>query len=228
MQLSLKDMVEIFAVDDDTIYEWIADREFPHSCINDSYRFNRIDVLEWANRNHMNLAPAFFQAQEDEGLPALSEAIRLGGIAYDVEGMTKREVFSRIVERMALPEDMDPEFVIEVLLAREEQGSTGIGDGIAIPHPRTPLVIHGQSSRIAVAFLRQPVDFDAIDGQPVSTIFTIMTPTIHAHLYMLSRLAMAVRQSRWHEALRRAAPAAELLGVLEEIEAEWSGGKGKE
>jgi PTS system nitrogen regulatory IIA component len=225
MQLSLKEMAEIFGVDDDTIYEWIADRSFPHSCVDNSYRFNRIDVLEWANRNHMNLSPAFFQAQEDEGLPALSEAIRLGGVVRDVEGVSKREVFAKIVGRMALPEDMEPEFVVEVLLAREEQGSTGIGEGIAIPHPRTPLVIHGQPSRVAVAFLRKPLDFGAIDGAPVSTIFTIMTPTIKAHLYILSRLAMAVRNPQWHAALQRAAPAEELLAVLEKVERAWAGGE---
>ena len=226
MQLAMKDMAEIFGVDDETIYEWIAGREFPHSCVDNSYRFNRIDVLEWANRNHMNLSPAFFQAQEEEGLPALSAAIRLGGIVHGVEGASKRELFAKIVGMMALPEDMEPEFVVEVLLAREEQGSTGIGEGIAIPHPRTPLVIHGQPSRVAVAFLRQPLDFGAIDGAPVSTIFTIMTPTIKAHLYILSRLAMAVRTPQWHEALLRAAPTDELLTVLEKIEKAWAGESG--
>ena len=69
---------------------------------------------------------------------------------------------------MKLPDDVDREFLYQVLLAREALGSTGIGDGIAIPHVRNPIVLHLSRPTVTLCFLEQPVDFGALDGQPVS------------------------------------------------------------
>jgi mannitol/fructose-specific phosphotransferase system IIA component (Ntr-type) len=91
---------------------------------------------------------------------------------------------------------VDREFLYKVLLARESLGSTGIGDGIAIPHVRNPIVLHLSRPIVTLCFLERPVDFGALDGQPVNTLFTLISPTVRAHLHLLSRLAFTLRDPR--------------------------------
>ncbi len=94
---------------------------------------------------------------------------------------------------MRLPEGVDREFLYHVLLAREKACSTAVGDGVAIPHPRNPIVLHVTQPSVTVCFLEQPVEFGAMDGQPVRVLFTLVSPTVHAHLQTLSRLAFALQ-----------------------------------
>jgi nitrogen PTS system EIIA component len=117
---------------------------------------------------------------------------------------------------------VDTEFLLDVLLAREELGSTGIGEGIAIPHARNPIVLRTQEPMIALGFLATPVDFGALDGQPVHTVFTMIAPTIRVHLSLLSRLSMALRAPAWREVLAARAREGEIIATLRQLEAGWA------
>jgi nitrogen PTS system EIIA component len=107
------------------------------------------------------------------------------------------------VAAMPLPEDINREFVLQMLLARESAGSTGIGDGVAIPHARNPIVMHIPRPLVSLCYLEQPIDFGAIDGKPVHTLFTIVSPTIKTHLALLSRLAFALRDKEFAGTIAR-------------------------
>jgi len=91
----------------------------------------------------------------------------------------------------------------QVLLARENLGSTAIGDGIAIPHVRNPIVLHVQRPSITLCFLDNAIDFGALDGRPVHTLFTLISPTVRAHLRMLAIISFALREPGFKEVLRR-------------------------
>ena len=80
-----------------------------------------------------------------------------------------------------------------MILARESLGSTGFGGGIAIPHVRNPIVLHIPRPMITLCFLETPIEFGAIDGMPVHTLFTLVSPTVRAHLHLLSRLTYGLR-----------------------------------
>src|ERR1035438_6479287 len=71
-----------------------------------------------------------------------SELLRAGGIYHDVPGATKEDALRSFVACLPLPPEQDREFLLEVLVAREALSSTGIGDGIAIPHVRNPILLH--------------------------------------------------------------------------------------
>jgi PTS system nitrogen regulatory IIA component len=71
---------------------------------------------------------------------------------------------------------------------------------------------------VTICFLKQPIDFQAIDGQPVHTLFLLITPTIRAHLHLLSRLGLVLRDREVKAALARQAPREELLEVLARAE----------
>jgi PTS system nitrogen regulatory IIA component len=115
-------------------------------------------------------------------------------------------------------EEADRDLVCDFLLAREALGSTGVGDGIAIPHVRNPIVLHVERPSITLCFLDNQVDFDAIDGKPVHTVFSVVSPTIRGHLFLLSRIAAALHDQGFKQALLRRAPQEEILREARRIE----------
>jgi PTS system nitrogen regulatory IIA component len=92
--------------------------------------------------------------------------------------------------------------------------STGMGEGVAIPHVRNPIVLSVNHPAICLCFLEKPVEFGAIDDQPVHTLFTLVTPTVKVHLYLLSRLASALLEPRFKAALIRQASREEILSLV--------------
>jgi PTS system nitrogen regulatory IIA component len=98
-------------------------------------------------------------------------------------------------------------------------GSTGIGDGIAIPHVRNPIVMHVAQPFVTLGVLRHAVEFDAIDAQPVHALFMVVSPTVPVHLRILAQLGFLLRDNVLRDLLRRRGPADEILGRIEMLEA---------
>ena len=141
-----------------------------------------------------------------------------GGIHYNLGGGDRKSVLRAVVNVMQLPE-VEKETLVDVLMAREATGSTGIGDGIAIPHVRHPIVMGGSSASISLCFLERPVDFCAIDGGPVHTLFLMISTTVRGHLQTLAKLGTALRDPNFKNAVLRRASAEEILREAERVEA---------
>ncbi len=201
MKLRVKDAAELLQVSEKTIYRWIAQEKLPMHQVNGQYRFNRAELLEWATSKSIQISPKMMEEPEDTFIPSLEEALRSGGIHYRVEGSDKISVLRSVVNILSLPDGVDREFLFQVLLARESLGSTAVGDGIAIPHVRNPITLHVTKPLMALCFLETPIDFEAIDGRPVHTLFTIVSPTIKAHLNLLSKLSFGLRSSSFAGAI---------------------------
>jgi PTS system nitrogen regulatory IIA component len=216
MHLGVHDVARLLAVSEKTIYRWIQQGQLPAYKVNDQYRFNQAELLEWANAQKINVSVEMFQEPDTsaELMPDLADAIEAGGIFYRVAGTDKGAVLRSVVEVMKLPPDMDRDFLHRVLLAREAMASTGVGDGVAIPHVRNPIVLSVNHPAICLCFLEKPIEFGAIDEQPVHTLFTLVTPTVRIHLYLLSRLASALLDPTVKAALHRQASRDEILAAL--------------
>ena len=132
-------------------------------------------------------------------------------------GADKPAVLRSVVEMLRLPDKVDREFLLQVLLAREALESTAIGDGIAIPHVRNPIVLHVPQPTMTLCFLEKPVDFGALDGRPVHTLFTFISPTVKAHLHLLSRLAFALRNPDFKALIVQQAGRDEILAAARKI-----------
>lgn len=219
MQLSVKDVVKLFNVSERTIYRWIKESDIPYYRVNEQYRFHRVEILEWATSRRLPVSPAIFE-ERAEPLHSLSEAIIAGGIHYRVGGATKEQVLRSVVAVLRLPEEVDLQFLLEVLLVRESLGSTAIGEGIAIPHPRSPIVLHITRPMVALCFLEHPIDFEALDQIPVAVLFTIIAPTVRSHLHLLSRLAFALKNPGWHELIKSQGSREMILESLTSLEKE--------
>jgi PTS system nitrogen regulatory IIA component len=225
MQLSVKDAAVILNVSEKTIYRWIKQESIPCYRINEQYRFNRAELLEWATSRRIQVSPEIF-AEKDKlalPLPTLAEALRSGGVFYRVGGADQGSVLRSVVELLNLPEEVDRQFLYQVLLARETLGSTGIGDGIAIPHVRNPVVLHVSRPTVSLCFLENAIDFNAIDSKPVDTLFTLISPTVRAHLHLLSRLGIVLRDEGVKAALRDRATREVLMQSFAEAEAKLPG-----
>jgi PTS system nitrogen regulatory IIA component len=228
MRLTVHDAARLLSVSEKTIYRWIKGGSIPAYQINEQYRFNRAELLEWATARRINVSPEIFMEPEvgDAPPPMLSEALQVGGVYYRVGGSNKASVLQAMVDMIKLPEEVDRVFLHQVLLAREALGSTGIGEGIAIPHVRNPIVLHLTRPVVTLAFLEHPVDFGALDGQPVTTLFTLISPTVRAHLHLLSRLMFTLRNPDFKNAVLRQGSRDEILEALRHAELSMGGDAG--
>jgi PTS system nitrogen regulatory IIA component len=220
MNLTVRDAARILTVSERTVYRWIDQGVVPVYKVNEQYRFNRAELLEWATSRRMNVSAEIFQEPESSDAPptGLAEALAVGGIHYRLGGTDKASVLRELVETMRVPEEVDREFLFQVLLARESLGSTGIGDGIAIPHVRNPIVLHVQRPAVTLCFLETPIDFGSLDGQPVHTLFTLISPTVRAHLHLLSRIAFALRDPGFKQVIQRQGSRDEIFQEARRVE----------
>src|SRR5207248_2704898 len=124
-----------------------------------------------------------------------------------------------LVNVLPLPEGTDREFLLRLFLAREASASTAVGDGIALPHVRNPIVLHVARPMVTLAFLERPVDFGALDGKPVQVLFSLICPTTRGHLQMLARLSYALHDSRFREVVMRPGSRDEILEAARQVEA---------
>lgn len=221
MKLTVRDLSEMLGVSEKTVYRWLTERKLPAYRMSGQYRFNRAEVLAWATANKLNVSVGALQEAEDSGqpVPTLADALQAGGIFYRIGGSDRESALRSVVEVVRLPDEVDREFLVQALLVREQLASTGIGDGIAIPHARNPIVLHLDRPLVALCFLEQAIEFGALDGQPVQTLFTVISPTVRAHLHLLSRVAFALRDREFKALLLAQAGRDELLGSIRRISA---------
>jgi nitrogen PTS system EIIA component len=221
MQLTVREVARLWQVSENVVYGWVRDGGLPAERLNDQYRFNRAELLEWATLRKMSIPQAFFQLGNGYGLH-LDEALQAGGIFHDVKGANKEAVLRSVVEAMPLPANCDRAFLLQVFLSRESLGSTGVGDGLALPHPRYPMVLPIERPFITVNFLEQPIPYASADGKPVHTLFALLSPTVHTHLKLLARLSCGLQDPEFRAAIKRRAPAEEILRHAHRIEADFA------
>jgi len=141
-------------------------------------------------------------------------------IIVDLQASGKEETIREIVGSLAasgrLPE-ADLESVARAILGREELGSTGIGQGVAVPHTRHPSV-----DRLigTVALSQQGVDFAALDGDPVDILFLLISPPNQPgdHLRALENISRHLKDERFVSFLRQASSREQVIDLLEETD----------
>lgn len=219
MKLTARQVAAMFDVSERTIERWIRDDEMPHQVVHGMELFHRAELLEWANERGIRLAKdAPLSVRSGPRPQTFSDALQMGGIHYGVRATDRESLLKAVIDRMPIAEDVDPALVFDLMLAREQTGSTGVGDGIAIPHVRSPIVLPVDQATVTLCFLASPVDFDAIDGKPVHTVFTIVSPTIRAHHAILSRLSGVLHDTEFRRVLLDRAPAPRILGAARRAE----------
>ena len=131
----------------------------------------------------------------------LGDILKEPTVICDIEGGSKREIVTRLASQLktaGLIRDIDP--VVSIVMERESLGSTGIGDGVAIPHGKI-----SSSGQVMCVFARsrKGVDFEAADGKKVHIFFLVRAPEDAAslHLMALSRISRILRDPSFRKRL---------------------------
>jgi PTS system nitrogen regulatory IIA component len=221
MQLTVREVSKFLSVSEATVGRWVKQRGLPAQYIGGQYRFNRAELLEWATANQIKVSVELFDHLEGEAepVPSLADALEAGGVFYGLKDTNKASALRALVGVLPLSEGTDREFLLRLFLAREASASTAIGDGIAIPHVRNPIVMNVTHPRVTLCFLEQPVDFGALDGKPVYVLFSLVCPTTRSHLQMLSRLSFALHDAQFKEVVLGRGQPEEILREARRVEA---------
>ncbi len=211
MQLTVREAASYLRVDEATVRRWILRRGLPVHRVDERLHLNAIELWEWATENGISVSRTLLeQAQRrPEQVPPLSELLSAGGIHHDVRG--------------PLPAEVDREFLATTLEAREAMGSTGIGDGIAIPHVRNPILLHVTAPFVTLCLLRDAVEFGAVDGRPVHALFTVVSANVPGHLRILGQLGFVLHDQELRRLLNRRSPGSEILSRVRAAEGRASG-----
>jgi PTS system nitrogen regulatory IIA component len=148
----------------------------------------------------------------------ISKLLPIENILLDAESTSKKRVFERVGILFENSQQIARSQVFDSLFAREKLGSTGLGQGIAIPHGR----VKGLRDAVT-AFVKtsHPIPFDSPDGQPVDLIFVLLVPerATDLHLQLLSELAQMFSEPQFRERLR----ATDVPATLHQLFADWKG-----
>lgn len=218
MPLTVDEVSRWFGVSEDQVYAWLRTGDMPAFRHHDSFYFNQTELLEWATARGLTPAAGFGARAAAAECSLLAQALAAGGTHAAVPGSSSESIMRAVVDRLPLPAATDRSFLAAALLAREALGSTAVGDGIAIPHVRSPIVLAVDCPAIALCQLAQPVALKAPDNRPVDLLFVIISPTVRVHLQLLARLATVLKDETVRSALQNRTDLAALTFALAHAE----------
>lgn len=223
MLLLPNEAAQALNVDESTVLRWIEEESLPARRVQGSYQTHAVELLEWATERGIRVNPVLYRMQEAEHLPlpTLSQALEAGGIHNRVPGADKETVLRNVVRQLELPAEIDGEQLLHVLLAREAMGTTAVGEGIAIPHVRNPILVQLPVPKVSLSYLAHPIDFGALDGKPVRILFSLISPNLRTHLHLLSQLAFSLCDHRFRRVLGHEFEHEAILSATREIEREF-------
>lgn len=199
MKLTINDVARSLDLPLSTVERWIRQGRIPIKRSGQTYTVDRTALEKWAKSHKLAFSlqdAATAPGADAIGVPdseTLLSAMKRGEILYGIHGDTTDEVLAAAVGAMTVfPSEVKAE-LLDRLLERERLTSTGIGKGVAIPHPRMPLLDEIDQSVIVTGFLDKPIDYLAVDSRPVFVLFFLLSPTPKQHLQILSRLSFCVR-----------------------------------
>ncbi|BBO86934.1 PTS fructose transporter subunit IIA [Desulfosarcina ovata subsp. ovata] len=152
-------------------------------------------------------------ARSDDTVMKILDVLDKEAILVDLKAKDKIGILNELVAPTARITGIDPNDMVRVLMERERLGSTGIGDGIGIPHGKLKNL-----ERLVLGFglSRKGVDFESIDGRPTHLFFLLITPE-HAtdlHLKLLARISRMLKKDSLKEMLMKAGSAEEVIAVI--------------
>ena len=146
----------------------------------------------------------------------ISDLVSPESVIPKLRARSKKQALQELSKRLAPLVHQDEGVIFDVLLEREKLGTTGVGTGIAIPHGKLPDLdkLHGMFAR-----LEHPIDFEAIDEQPVDLIFLLLAPESAGadHLKALARVSRLLRDSSVCESLRKAESSTDIYSLLTKV-----------
>ena len=206
MDLKIKDVAELLNISETTIRRWITEGKIPAYRIHHQYRFNRTEIEDWVMQHKLNSMPENAAAPkpndyfvQEAPTPKLAKkggikqyslyrAINKGGIFHGIPGNTKEEVICSSMKLIAHQLGLDADVLTDLLLDRESLMPTALNNGIGVPHTRD-FLLKDHVDAVAVVFPEKPINYGALDGKPVHTLFFLFACEDKRHLHLLAKIA---------------------------------------
>ena len=214
MELKMKDVMEILKVPEKEILKYIKEKGMPVHMINHQNMFNKEEVKAWVIKNGMTVSEELLQLAGTGRAVRISELILNGSFIQGVQGKNPVELLTDAVKRMKLPSEVRRPDVLTSLIEREEMMPTAVGRGIAIPHPRNPIIADVDHESITVCSITPPSNYNSVDGNPVHTMFIILSANSKRHLEILSKLVFLLQQQEFNGMLSRGAPQGDVMDYI--------------
>lgn len=145
------------------------------------------------------------------------DLIQKGAVLFEVEGSSPKEVYKNVVDKIEYPKGLTPENLYTELCQREDLMSTAVGNGIALPHSRYPILKNSDDQRIIVCYLKETLQMNAPDGRLVGVMFILLTSSPQFHLKVLSQLAFLFQNKDFRNTLDKKPNEAELIEAIKKV-----------
>ncbi len=203
--LTIQEVATRLGVTVETVHRWIRQGKIPMQRNRGNYAIRPAMLERWAKDHKLEIKnerqDPTVQSTGEQAFDGILPAMQRGGIFCDIGGNDREAVLQAAVEVIPGIPESDKNRVLDSLIEREQLASTGIGNGIALPHPRSNPGITLALPQITTCFLSAAVDFEAIDARPVSTVMVLLSNSTKHHLAMLSKLSYYLRNPSFRQCL---------------------------
>ena len=151
----------------------------------------------------------------------LASLISRGGVYHNISGKTPKDVLINLIKKLPVFHNLDNIILLQATLEREELMSTGIGRGVAVPHPRNPVLEENGLPFIALGFLSEATDWNTYDGSMVSIIFLVVSVSAKQHLAALSEINFLCQHENFLKQIKTHSSKDEVISAILEAEKNW-------
>jgi nitrogen PTS system EIIA component len=210
MDLGIQEVAELLNVSSSTIRRWLKEGKIPAYRLNHQFRFSSMEIENWVMSHQTGKREESIPFSKEEVISlkeekaetllakkigsqtfSLFRAVHKGGVLVDVQGESKEEIIKVSIAKIAKDFELDEEVLLELFLDREKLMPTALNNGIGVPHTRDFLFPH-PFDLVMVVFPKKPVEYGALDGKVVHTLFFLLAADEKRHLQLLAKIAHLV------------------------------------
>ncbi len=215
--LTIREVGDILQVNERTILRLIQANKIPALKVGNQWRFYPIQLENWV-LNGGKVDSSEMSQEENWESDQEFRVFSTNRTLLDLNVSSSEEAIEAMVGVLAdTGHLLQRELYYEAVLKRERTSTTGIGNGVALPHAWHPINDLFRVPLIVSARLSDPVDFDSIDGKPVDLIFLLCAPRSRAHLKLISSMSILPNSPRILGELRAVRKAGDFVEILDEV-----------
>ncbi len=233
MDLKIKDVAELLNVSETTVRRWVAEGKIPCYRINQHYHFSRTEIENWVISHQLakTHGSSPFTNKDKKVIPqkspvqggskqfSLFRAVHKGDVLHNLPGQTKEDIIRTTMKTVAKKLHLDADVMVDLLLDREQMMPTALNNGIGVPHTRDTL-LNGHQDAVIVVFPQEDLNYGALDGLPVHTLFFLFACEDKRHLHLLAKIAHLSSQPQALEFFKTKPSKEALLEYLKEWESQ--------
>lgn len=240
MDLTIKDVSELLNISETTIRRWLQDGKIPGYKLGHQIRFSRSEIENWVMRSKIQKekVPSFDEKDNIISLKSdkakqlvakkigtqaysLFRALYKGTVINNIHGSTKEDVIKAAVRVIAKNLSLDANVLTDLLLDREKLMPTALNHGVAVPHTRDFLLPKSYDV-VNVVYLDNPIEYGALDGEKVKTLFFLFACDDKRHLHLLAKIAHLTRNETTLDFIHEHPGKAHLLNFIKSWETKLS------